>query len=93
MLKIKDNVDLKELEKFGFETGYDYEYEKMYVDTYYNGSKSVVVEEETKEIFIVCYNFSFDETNGTKKIVKDEKYIKKYIKDLIKAGLVEKVEE
>ncbi len=27
MLKIKDNVDLKELEKFGFKLNYDEEYE------------------------------------------------------------------
>lgn len=92
MLKIKDNVDLKELEKYGFEVGYEFEYEKMHVDCYYNGSKSVVVDETTKEIFIVCYNFSYDETNGTKKIIKKEQYIKKYIKDLIKADLVEKID-
>ena len=38
MLKIKDNVDLKELEKYGFKK------------KYYNGSKSLVLECEKNEI-------------------------------------------
>ena len=34
MLKIKDNVDLKELEKFGFiKTGYIYNYKKIFAVT------------------------------------------------------------
>ena len=37
MLKIKDNIDLKELEKFGFKK------------RYYNGSKSLVLESEVNE--------------------------------------------
>lgn len=100
MLKIAEynkktgkKIELKELEDYGFEIGYDYQYEKMHVDNYYNGSKSVVIDEETKEIFIVCYNFSYDETNGTQKIVTKEQYIKKYIKDLITDGYIEKAEE
>ena len=85
--------DFERLKDFGFEVGEDYLYEKMQVDSYYNGSKSVVVDENTKEIYIVCYNFSYDESNMSKKVINKTSYVKKYIKDLIQAGLVKKEEE
>ena len=77
MLKIKDNVDLKELEKFGYrllnneyvkELGLDYENDDIYIDKI------------TREIYLDTYEFS-------------NEYLLEVIKDLIQAGLVEKVVE
>lgn len=55
--------DFETLEKFDFECGEEYELEKMYVEDYYNGSKSVVIDEKTRKIFIACYRFTCNETN------------------------------
>lgn len=92
-MKLIYTGDFERLKDFGFEVGEDYLYEKMHVDSYYNGSKSVVVDENTKEIYIVCYNFSYDESNMPKKVINKTSYVKKYIKDLIQAGLVRNEEE
>lgn len=83
MLKIKDSVDLKELEKFGFEhypliyikepKRYDY-----YLDM--NTAKKVYVDEKTRKISIGTNLYDTD-------IELDSVY------DLIKADIVEKVEE
>lgn len=80
MLKIKDDVDLKELEKYGFIKDsycpnnilpdYDYCYNFLRIDIY------------NKKIFI---SSGVDEVNGDKEIIK--------LYDLIKDGLVEKVKE
>ena len=83
MLKIKDNVDLKELEKFGFE-----HYPLIYVkepkryDDYLdmNTAKKVYVDEKTREISVGTNLFNTD-------IELDTLY------DLIKADLVEKIED
>lgn len=92
MLKIKDNVDLKELEKFGFKPKYDENtgkikaYEKVKKEKEYMGlsvtiettkSKIRIFRRTDKEWRINPYNEYFDE---------DTLY------DLIKANLVEKVE-
>lgn len=107
MLKIKDNVDLKELEKYGFETGY-YDY--------YTTKKTVVIpcycyececsEEDTGhyKIYENQINFMVDKktriinrmTYGGKSsyyfnILQSQDY--DLIYDLIKANLVVKVEE
>ena len=81
MLKIKDNVDLKELEKFGFE------YHKMvYVKEIKRSNetikeeKIIYVEEENREISIHKGLFNVDEELDA-------------IYDLIKANLVVKAEE
>lgn len=74
MLKIKDNVDLEELEKFGFKREWNYktgEYDGLY---YCNDFK-------------VCKNRHLKPFNGTNHKRYDVIY------DLIKANLVEKVEE
>lgn len=92
-MKLIYTGDFERLKDFGFEVGEDYLYEKMHVDSYYNGSKSVVVDENTKEIYIICYNFSYDESNMSKKVINKISYVKKYIKDLIQAGFVRKEEE
>lgn len=96
MLKIKDNVDLKELEKFGFA------YRK-----YYNNYIKLHSEKNYHDF---VDNYIQIEKNGTiKPFVQlldghDEKYIDEKqaiikdelldtIYDLIQAGLVEKVED
>lgn len=93
MLKIKDSVDLKELEKFGFKPKYDENtgkikaYEKVKKEKEYMGlrvtietikSKIRIFIRTDKEWRINPYNEYFDE---------DTLY------DLIKADLVEKVGE
>ena len=78
MLKIKSNVDLKELEKFGF---------KEYNDCYsrdYNNDYLTRVDKDTREILKVDYEWSFLQN----KYYKNSTY---KIDDLIKANLVEKV--
>ncbi len=79
MLKIKDNVNLKELEKYGF---------KEYNDCYsrdYNNDYLTRIDKETREILKVDYEWSFLEN----KYYKNSTY---KIDDLIKADLVEKIE-
>lgn len=79
MLKIKDNIDLKELEKFGFKgTSDTYEFNN---DDYDIG---LVVFKETRKIIIYSAMYGGYE-NGKK--VEPKLY------DLIMAGMVEKVEE
>lgn len=77
MLKIIDNVDLKELEKFGF---------KEYNDSYkrdYNNDYLTSIDKETREILKVDYEWAFLQN----KYYKNSTY---KIDDLIKADLVEK---
>lgn len=92
MLKIKDNVDLKELEKFGFEL--------QYFD--YNLNKKLdipICKKEYKKFKNGNYSYIFI---INRKIYVNKSYsyyyvalknVKKYIQDLIQAGLVEKVVE
>ena len=77
MLKIKDNVDLKELEKYGFKEGY----------SILNVSSIYGYIDNNRRIFITTrpwwdYDFYYLCKNG-----EDTLY------DLIQAGLVEKVGE
>ena len=83
MLRIKDNVDLKELKKFGFKD----------VEAYY--LKSVT---RNRDIIIWKYNreivdYLKDNTtySGYKYEGEYKHIIRPYIADLIQAGLVEKV--
>lgn len=77
MLKIKNNVDLKELEKFGFKDfsrslgHYDYNYPNEYPE----------LRISTKDRSIYAYDTRYDGKN----------YLN-VLYDLIQAGLVEKVE-
>lgn len=80
MLKIKDNIDLKELEKFGFiresfyySKEFDYDYYKVKID----------IEQDRK--YIIIQNDYYDSDYAC--------YIPNIIFDLIKADLVEKVED
>ena len=88
MLKIKDNVDLKELEKFGFRKikypiGNNEYIETEYRRTYFHEPDTITsIDDETREIFDWCDAFTYD--RQIEKIMFD---------DLIKADLVEKVGE
>ena len=75
MLKIKDNVDLKELEKFGFKL--------------YKGYYKKHLEFSGIEIFVDVEQRIIERSNQFvfTKVYEDE------IQDLIKADLVEKVQE
>ena len=82
MLKIKDNVDLKELEKFGFE--YHGIYDGIYHFAYHNDLDIEIIEDD-REIYS---NKNIDDENDL--------IFNKYsdlLYDLIKADLVEKVED
>ena len=80
MLKIKDNVDLKELEKFGFEfdRGTAYEIKK-------DGTYICVSECDLKELW-----FDIPDFVGYNKSIHK---IGDVLFDLIQAGLVEKVSD
>lgn len=87
MLKIKDNVDLKELEKFGYSCNYSGSYWYKFVTS-------------KRRISIWRYNHSIEDDVVDRTTYTGFKYegeyrhiIKKYIQDLIQAGLVEKVGE
>lgn len=83
MLKIKNNVGLKELEKFGFKD----------VEAYYIKSvtrkRDIIIWKYNKEIV----DYLKDSTTyvGYKYEGEYKHIIRPYIKDLIEAGLVEKV--
>jgi len=76
MLKIKDNVDLRELEKFGYRLSNN-EYVKE-LDLDYDND-IIFIDIKTREIYLDTYEFS-------------NEYLLEVIKDLIQAGLVEKEE-
>ena len=85
MLKIKDNVDLKELEKFGFVSGgLDYAY-KTYEDSNYANIRFRIMSD--RSIYLVDDE---DIYNGGNKNVFD---MQSLLYDLIQAGLVEKVDD
>ena len=84
MLKIKDNANLKELEKFGFE-------ENDFFPNYVYESRTrkcnyvfICVDKQTKEI-----TGNFADLNNTK---LNEEQIKHFCPSIFEAGLVEKVE-
>lgn len=84
MLKIKDNVDLKELEKFEFK--YDEDMKYWYKHCIGTFNKFIVFTENDIDIFkgqIIFYNDSAFNTT----LYLDTLY------DLIKADLVEKVSD
>ena len=79
MLKIKDNIDLKELEKFGF-----VEYEKWYGFNRSRYDISLNVNKTYRQIEIYSGEFSD---------LEDGRKVEPMLYDLIQAGYVEKVEE
>ena len=83
MLKIKDNVDLKELEKFGFE--YEEDEDEYYWCKYLSDNEhKLFIYEDDREIIQGRFQLIF----GFGRVELD----KKWIDDLIKADLVEVVE-
>lgn len=93
-LRIKDNVDLKELEKFGFRnTAQDTYCKKIPNDNYKNFTTNIVVNPVgsyfQNEIIVEIYDI--DISNEISNIDIGIKIDTLY--DLIQAGLVEKVEE
>lgn len=88
MLKIKDNVDLKELEKFGFKVFNQITARKIY---YYNIPPCCL---ENDTYFMIEYRVIWFVENGAKE--SNERYFGNPqfddLYDLIKADLVEKVE-
>ena len=91
MLKIKDNVDLKELEKYGYE---------LQEDWWNRPSKITTNDVEGEMIYYkhVAPYTSIEIEIKTRKITEQRIDIfinveEKYIDDLIKADLVEKIEE
>ena len=91
MLKIKDNVDLKELEKFGYEIIPEGIYAKslgFWVNGIGDRHETFIAIEEDRTINkyeVVSYCFHV--------YTQKKKHLFKYnIKDLIKADMVEKVE-
>jgi hypothetical protein len=79
MIKIKDNIDLKELEKFGFS-----EYNKEYSRKYKNDIITCV-DKETRIIEDIDTEYKFLEMLNLGE--------SKRVSDLIQAGLIEKVVE
>lgn len=90
MLKIKDDVDLKELEKFGYKVIPEGIYAKSincYIDTMGDRHETFIVIEKNRTIkryYVESYLFKVYEE-------KEQHLFKRNIKDLIKANLVEKV--
>lgn len=88
MFKIKESVDLKELEKFGFKRQqFPIENNKIYTTEYrraYFNEPDVItsIDDETREIYDWCDAFTYD--REIENIMFD---------DLIKANMVAKVEE
>ena len=88
MLKIKNNVDLKELEKFGFKAKYDEDTGKIYKYIYeyeFCGTKKVTV--EIRKDFYMQGQYDCIEYWKVE-LIEFEGMDKLY--DLIQAGLVEK---
>ena len=78
MLKIKDNVELKELEKFGFKHEKENGYYEINFAINPNGFDGLSISERSRIIY--CYTNSIGKPQHI-------------LYDLIKADLVEKVED
>ena len=88
-LRIKDNVDLKELKRFGF--AYDEIYDS------YSKEINLGIYYVTIRVFLSNPNFKHNEITCQSSIcydtLFDDNRLAYLITDLIQAGLVEKVEE
>ena len=83
MLKIKDDVNLKELEKFGFENNYNNEYLLKSYKKDFSQDDYISIKKEDRSIQMRHYQEEYGVTN----IIR----IDELLYDLIQAGLVEKV--
>lgn len=81
MLKIKENVDLKELEKFGFEYNRN---DNFYSKEIYESDCRLIVDADR----IICYD-----NNSTADMGYHNVELLTELYDLIQAGLVKKVVE
>lgn len=79
MLKIKDNVDLKELEKFGYNDN------QKWHDEF-----TLIKIDDDKEIHLILYS---KPKLRIPMEMYEENIIRCYIQDLIKADLVERVDD
>lgn len=95
MLKIKDDVDLKELKKFGFEEiSFDYSNNQdLEVSIYIKNIKQINKKKNVRflKVFIENRIIKLKEIHFGY-FINRKKLDKKYIQDLIQAGLVEKIE-
>lgn len=81
MLKIKDNVDLKELEKYGFEKGFRFQpLNPLPIVAIVDTNRKLLIQYSTSGWYDNNYWYLYDKN-------QDKVY------DLIKAGLVEKVSD
>ena len=80
MLKVKDNVNLKELEKYGFDNKYNSNgsYEKV-IDY----GETIWVDNDDKSIWL----------ESGMSAIEDEEILEPLVDDLIKDGLVEKADD
>ena len=85
MLKIKDNVDLKELEKFGFQLNEDKTYYEQKIDGNWWNIRVVNVEDRWLD--------RYTEEIGYWAFTDDDELLEITFDDIIKAGLVENVGE
>lgn len=95
MLKIKDNVDLKELENFGFEETIEKTYIKRMNNSDNRYATEILVNPLNKEIenqivYYINNNEELEEINEDDIDLTGEIDV---LYDLIQAGLVEKVSE
>ena len=95
MLKIKDNVDLKELEKYGYEKLHS-SYVKYTKDTYRGYCIAITINIFSRIIAkCYCWTYMFAPIFHTE-IMRNGKPVnvnKNYIQDLIQADLVEEVQD
>ena len=80
MLKVKDNVKLEELEKYGFK-----EYNDSWNRNYKSNDIITAIKKDTKEIFDIDTEYGFFEMKNLGESTR--------VNDLIKADLIEKVDE
>lgn len=85
MLKIKDTVDLKELENFGFQLSDDKQYYECLINGNWWDIRAIDIEDR-------CL-VEFEEEVGYWTYTDDDELLAIIFDDLIKADLVEKVED
>ena len=84
MLKIKDNIDLKELEKFGFKEYPFYYFTDVNKGIYYE-DEDIAINKKNRQVYMKIDDEVYEMNLGIKSF--------DYLYDLIKADLVEKVGE
>lgn len=103
MLKIKDNIDLKELEKFGFKPRYimtDERTGKTSIESYHSSKYQprfgycTFRKQKGNAILNIVNRLIFNRVDRKTFVFEDDNYVDvDLLYDLIKADLVEKVED